>query len=236
MKRLSSLMMLVALGSVFFLVACKDVKLDNDKTKGSYAIGRRIGESMKMQGLDADPQAIAMGMSDVFVGKEAPLKAEELSGAMMKLQEQAMQKMRANAPTPNPQDAVAAAKNLADGQAFLDANKGKPGVKVTASGLQYQVVKEGKGAKPKPESIVKVHYTGTLITGEKFDSSVDRGEPAEFPVNGVIKGWTEALQLMKPGGKMRLFIPAALAYGEQGRPSIPANSVLLFDVELISIK
>ncbi len=115
-------------------------------------------------------------------------------------------------------------------------NKSNPAVKTTESGLQYEIVKEGAGANPKDTDIVKVHYTGTLMDGTKFDSSVDRGQPVEFPVTGVIPGWTEALKLMKPGAKWKLYIPAKLAYGPQGRPSIPPNSVLIFDVELLETK
>lgn len=126
-------------------------------------------------------------------------------------------------------------KNKADGMAFLEKNKTQPNVKTTASGLQYIVVEEGKGKSPTDKDTVKAQYNGTLITGEKFDSSYDRGQPAEFPVSGVIKGWTEALQMMKVGGKMKLFIPPELGYGPAARPGIPANSVLVFDVELVDI-
>lgn len=219
-------------GALLFspLLACKtnlggEAKLDTDKAKASYAVGRKIGEGMKAQGLDVDAQVIGIGIGDALAGKEARLKPEELAAAMNKLQEATMKKMIAEVE-----------KKKGEGQAFLDANKTKPGVKVTASGLQYIVEKEGKGATPKASSTVKVHYTGTFINGEKFDSSVDRGEPIEFPVQGVIKGWTEALMMMKPGAKYKLFIPSDLAYGPEGRPGIPPASVLLFDVELISIK
>jgi FKBP-type peptidyl-prolyl cis-trans isomerase FkpA/FKBP-type peptidyl-prolyl cis-trans isomerase FklB len=129
-----------------------------------------------------------------------------------------------------------AEKNLKAGKDYLEKNKSAPNVKVTASGLQYVVEKEGEGKSPGKDDNVKVHYTGTLTNGEKFDSSVDRGQPAEFPVGGVIPGWTEALMLMKEGSKYKLVIPSDLAYGPMGRPGIPPNSVLLFDVELLEVK
>jgi FKBP-type peptidyl-prolyl cis-trans isomerase len=127
-------------------------------------------------------------------------------------------------------------KNKTDGAKFLAENKSKPGVKTTASGLQYLVEKEGTGPKPKETDTVKVNYLGTKIDGEKFDSSYDRGEPATFPLNGVIKGWTEGLQLMPVGSKYKLFLPADLAYGESGPPKIGPNAALVFEVELLSIE
>ena len=206
--------------------ACnKKADLGNDKGKASYGIGMQIGQNMKAQGVDVDPTAVAAGMSDALAGKEAAVKQEEIQKSMQVLQEQTMKKAQETAD-----------KNKGSGEQFLTANKAKDGWKTTASGLQYFEEKVGTGKMPKATDTVKVHYTGTLTTGEKFDSSVDRGEPAEFPVNGVIKGWTEALQLMKVGGKMKLAIPSELAYGQSGRPGIPPNSVLLFDVELLDIK
>ena len=128
-----------------------------------------------------------------------------------------------------------AQKNGAEAEKFLAANKTKEGVKATESGLQYKVLKEGSGAQPKSSDTVTVNYRGTLMDGTEFDSSYKRGQPATFPVSGVIKGWTEALQLMKVGSKYQLFIPASLAYGEQGRPGIPPNSLLIFEVELMNV-
>ena len=132
--------------------------------------------------------------------------------------------------------AATAQKNAAEAEKFLGENKTKEGVKTAGSGLQYKVLKEGAGAQPKSSDSVTVNYRGTLLDGTEFDSSYKRGEPATFPVGGVIKGWTEALQLMKVGSKFQLFIPANLAYGEQGRPGIPPNSVLIFEVELMDVK
>lgn len=209
--------------------ACnKKADLGSDKGKASYGIGMQIGQNMKAQGVEVDPQAVAAGMEYALSGKDpkdAPVKQEEIQKSMQVLQEQTMKKAQETAD-----------KNKGAGEQFLAQNKTKEGWKTTPSGLQYFVEKEGTGKSPKATDTVKVHYTGTLTTGEKFDSSVDRGEPAEFPVNGVIKGWTEALQLMKTGAKYKLAIPAELAYGASGRPGIPPNSVLLFDVELLDVK
>ncbi|KYG65503.1 hypothetical protein AZI86_00025 [Bdellovibrio bacteriovorus] len=204
--------------------ACqKKVKLDTDVRKASYAIGQQIGGNLKQQNIDIDTDALAMALKDAMAGKNEMSK-EDMQAAMMKLQEMAMKKQ-----------SEVADSNAKAGKEFLEKNKSAAGVKSTASGLQYIMEKEGTGATPKKEDVVKVHYKGTLTNGEQFDSSYDRGQPAEFPVGGVIPGWTEALQLMKVGGKAKLFIPPELAYGPSGRPGIPPNSVLVFDVELIEI-
>lgn len=211
----------VGLGSA----ACdKMVSIGSDQAKGSYAIGMQIGRSLKAQSADVDIDALVLGMKDSLADKEPKLKPEEMQAALQAMQELAMKKAM-----------EVSQKNEKEGAEFLEKNKAKEGVKVTASGLQYEVVKEGTGAAPGKSDTVKVHYTGTLINGQKFDSSVDRGTPAEFPVDGVIPGWTEALQLMKEGAKYKLFIPASLAYGPQARPGIPSNSVLVFDVELLEV-
>jgi FKBP-type peptidyl-prolyl cis-trans isomerase FkpA/FKBP-type peptidyl-prolyl cis-trans isomerase FklB len=150
---------------------------------------------------------------------------EEMREAMTKMQQGQAAKQEATAKA-----------NIELGAKFLEENKKKTGVKVTGSGLQYEVLQEGKGSAPAATDTVKVHYTGTLIDGTKFDSSYDRKEPVEFPVGGVIKGWTEALLMMSPGAKWKLAIPSDLAYGPQGRPGIPPNAVLLFEVELLEVK
>lgn len=214
----------VVMGLGFGVACTKKADLGSDKGKASYGIGMQIGQNMKAQGVEVDPEAVASGMSDALAGKQTQVKQEDIQKAMQVLQEQTMKKAQETSE-----------KNKKAGEEFLAKNKDQAGWKTTASGLQYKVEEEGKGKTPKATDTVKVHYTGTLITGEKFDSSRDRGEPAEFPVNGVIKGWTEALQLMKVGGKMKLAIPSDLAYGPSGRPGIPPNSVLLFDVELMDI-
>jgi FKBP-type peptidyl-prolyl cis-trans isomerase FkpA/FKBP-type peptidyl-prolyl cis-trans isomerase FklB len=204
--------------------ACnRKVKLDTDIKKASYAIGQQIGGNLKQQNIDFDSDALAQALKDASTGKNEMTK-EDMQAAMMKLQEMAMKKQQEAAET-----------NSKAGKDFLEKNKSASGVKTTASGLQYIIEKEGTGAQPKKEDVVKVHYKGTLTNGEQFDSSYDRGQPAEFPVGGVIPGWTEALQLMKVGSKAKLFIPPELAYGPSGRPGIPPNSVLVFEVELMDI-
>lgn len=214
----------VATGLVLVVGCTKKPKLDTDMQKASYAIGQQIGQNLKNQNIEFDADTLAASVAEAAQGKESRLKPEEMQAALMKLQEGINKKQQ-----------EAAQKNAEEGKAYLDKNKSQPGVQTTASGLQYQIVTEGKGKKPSEKDTVKVHYKGTLISGAQFDSSYDRGQPAEFPVNAVIKGWSEALQLMKVGTKAKLFIPPELAYGPSPRPGIPANSVLVFDVELLDI-
>lgn len=214
---------LVVVAMAFSTACQKKVKLDTDMKKASYAIGQQIGGNLKQQNIEFDADALAAALKDATAGKNEMTK-EDMQAAMMKLQELAMKKQQESAEA-----------NAKSGKEYLEKNKSAAGVKTTASGLQYIVEKEGNGASPKKDDVVKVHYKGTLTNGEQFDSSYDRGQPAEFPVGGVIPGWTEALQLMKVGGKAKLFIPPELAYGPSGRPGIPANSVLVFEVELMEI-
>jgi len=197
--------------------------------RASYVIGLNLGQSLKAQEVPANPDLIIQGLRDGLSGANPLLTPEEIQACMQEFQQQLMTKQQAK------RQAVGD-KNMKESQAYLDQNKAKPGVKVTASGLQYEVVKEGSGESPKPTDKVTVHYRGTLPDGTVFDSSYDRNEPATFPVNGVIPGWVEALQLMKPGAKYRLVIPPALAYAERGAGGdIGPNQVLVFDVELLSI-
>ncbi len=206
------------------LTACNKPDLKSDKGQASYAIGQQIGQNLKAQNIDFDASTLVASMKDASTGKSEMTK-EDIQKAMMKLQESAMKKQQEEGET-----------NKKKSAELLEKNKTAEGVKTTTSGLQYIVLKEGDGPMPKKEDNVKCHYTGTLLaTGEKFDSSVDRGQPAEFPVGGVIAGWTEALQMMKVGSKYKLFIPPELAYGPAGRPGIPANSALVFEVELLDI-
>jgi FKBP-type peptidyl-prolyl cis-trans isomerase len=193
------------------------------KQKASYAIGVNIGKSMKQQGVDLDFDVISKGMKDGATDKSA-LNDQELQEAMMNFQKEMSEKT-----------SELGVKSQKEGDDFLAANKGKEGIKTTASGLQYKVIKEGKGPKPKATDTVKVHYRGTLLNGTEFDSSYKRGEPVEFPLDQVIKGWTEGLQLMNVGSKYQMFIPATLAYGVQGNRGIPPNSALTFEVELLDI-
>ena len=198
-------------------------ELSTPKLKSSYVIGVNIGKGMKQQGLDADFDMILKGMKDGAAGTPA-LTDEEMQQAMMELQKE-MQGKAAELGT----------KSKKEGEEFLAANKSKEGVKTTPSGLQYKVLKEGKGPKPKATDTVKVHYRGTLLNGTEFDSSYKRGEPVEFALDQVIKGWTEGLQLMPVGSKYEFWIPSQLAYGEPGNRGIPPNSTLVFEVELLDI-
>ncbi|HEX5719646.1 MAG TPA: FKBP-type peptidyl-prolyl cis-trans isomerase [Thermoanaerobaculia bacterium] len=197
--------------------------------RASYIIGLNLGQSLKAQEVPVTPDLIIQGLRDGLGGANALLTPEEIQAAMQEFQTQLMAAQQSKRE-------AAGAKNMQESQAYLDQNKAKAGVKTTASGLQYEVLAEGSGESPKPTDKVTVHYRGTLPDGKVFDSSYDRNEPATFPVNGVIPGWVEALQLMKPGAKYRLVIPPALAYAERGAGNdIGPNQVLLFDVELISI-
>lgn len=220
----SKAFLILASGFVLTLGCEKKIKLDTDQQKASYAIGQQIGQNLKNQNIEFDADVLAMSIREAATGKESKLKPEEMQAALMKLQENLNQKQQQEAE-----------KNLQEGKAFLEKNKSQAGVQTTPSGLQYQIVEEGKGKKPSEKDTVKVHYKGTLTDGQQFDSSYDRGQPAEFPVNAVIKGWSEALQLFKTGTKAKLFIPPELAYGPTPRPGIPANSVLVFDVELLDV-
>lgn len=214
----------LAMAAALLMVVGCTKKLDSDKKKASYAIGQQIGQNLKSQSIEIDADVLAMAITEAVAGKESKLTKEQVQEAMQKLQESSIKKQQETAET-----------NKKKGMEFLDKNKTAEGVKVTNSGLQYQVVTEGSGAVPKADDVIKAHYKGTLVTGEQFDSSYDRGTPAEFPVKGVIPGWTEALQMMKTGSKFKLWIPPELAYGPSPRPGIPANSVLSFEVELLEI-
>jgi FKBP-type peptidyl-prolyl cis-trans isomerase len=193
-----------------------------------YALGMQIGRSLQSQGLEINVDMLAEGMRG-FLSGTAKLTDQQFQACMENLQQEAMQKMEA-------EKAASGSVNKARGEKFLAENKSKDGVKTTASGLQYKVIKEGTGKKPAKENTVKVHYTGTTIDGKVFDSSVERGEPIEFPLAGVISGWTEGVQLMSVGSKYTLYIPSNLAYGEQGAgQAIGPNETLIFDVELLDI-
>lgn len=206
-----------------------DAELKDQKDKVSYAIGLDIGTTLKRQLIDVNGAILNSGIQDGLSGKKALMTEEQIKETMAAFQKDMMAKQAAA-------KKEAGEKNTAEGKKFLEENKSKEGVKTTASGLQYKVLKEGTGASPKATDTVKVNYRGTTIDGTEFDSSYKRGEPATFPVNRVIKGWTEGLQLMKVGSKYQFVIPADLAYGERGAGSdIGPNAVLLFDVELLDI-
>jgi len=205
------------------------IELTTPKQRVSYSIGVDIGNNFKRQEIDLDPKVLAAGIADAIAGK-TQLTEAEMRDAMTSFQQEMSVKMQAK-------QKIAGDKNIKAGEEFLAANAKKEGVKTTASGLQYKVLKSGSGKTPKLTDTVKTHYHGTLIDGTVFDSSVVRGEPVTFPVNGVIPGWTEALQLMKEGDKWQLFIPAKLAYGERGAgDKIGPNTALIFEVELLSVE
>jgi FKBP-type peptidyl-prolyl cis-trans isomerase FklB len=195
----------------------------------SYGIGLNLGRQLASQGLDVNVDLLARGLRDAASGGETLLSDEELQAAMQEMQQKMQQEQQAKF-------AVMAEENQKAGQAYLDANKAKEGVVTLPSGLQYRVITEGGGAQPGASDTVRVHYEGRLVDGTVFDSSYQRGSPAEFGVSGVIKGWVEALQLMKTGSKWQLVIPSELAYGPRGQgPKIGPNAVLVFDVELLEI-
>jgi FKBP-type peptidyl-prolyl cis-trans isomerase FklB len=208
----------------------KKIELTSEKDKVSYGIGMSIGRDFSRQELDIDADILAQGVKDMLAGGQTLMTEDEAQATLMEFQQEMVAKQEAKSKE-------LADKNQQAGEAFLAENAKQEGVVVLPSGLQYKVLVEGTGKTPTKEDTVTVNYRGTLIDGEEFDSSYKRGEPATFPVGGVIPGWTEALQLMKEGAKWQLFIPAALAYGERGAgPVIAPNSTLIFEVELISVK
>jgi FKBP-type peptidyl-prolyl cis-trans isomerase FklB len=194
--------------------------------KVSYGIGRQMGNQLAGNPLDrVDIDAVVAGLRSGFNDEEGEIPAEELKAAFEEMSELLQQRQ-----------AEEAKAFTAEGEKFLAENASRDGVTVTESGLQYEIITAGEGDKPSAESKVRTHYHGTLIDGSVFDSSYERGEPAEFPVNGVISGWTEALQMMPVGSKWRLFVPSDLAYGEHGAGDrIAPHSTLVFDVELLDI-
>jgi FKBP-type peptidyl-prolyl cis-trans isomerase FklB len=209
--------------------AAKPITLNTDKQKQSYAIGMSLAKSLQRQPLDIDPALVAQAVKDSFAGKTL-LTDEQAQATLATLQTEMRTKMEAKMKE-------AGDKNKQEGEAFLASNKAKEGVVTLPSGLQYKIVKTGTGPKPSAADTVICNYRGTLINGTEFDSSEKHGGPATFPVGRVIKGWTEALQLMPVGSKWQLFVPADLAYGERGpSPEIGPNSTLIFDVELVSIQ
>jgi FKBP-type peptidyl-prolyl cis-trans isomerase len=199
--------------------------LKDQKDKVSYSIGLKIGSDFKQQSLELNVDALALGIKDVLSNGKPLLTEAEVQETLMTFQKEMMAKQIAQAD-----------KSKKAGETFLAENKKKEGVKTLPSGLQYKVIKEGKGKKPKTGDTVKAHYKGTLIDGKEFDSTDPKGDPASFGVSQVIPGWTEALQLMSVGSKWQLFVPSNLGYGEQGQGPIPANSTLIFEVELVGIE
>ena len=206
------------------------IELKTDLEKVSYSIGVDIGQNFEKQKLGVLPEHITRGLEDGMKGGELLLTKEEMAETLKNFSEEQMDRQSRN-------KAEEGKDNIKEGEEFLAANKGKEGVITTASGLQYKVITEGTGRTPKPTDTVETHYSGTLIDGTEFDSSYKRGQTATFAVRGVIKGWTEALLLMKEGDKWQLFIPPDLAYGARGTGGdIGPHATLIFDIELIAIK
>lgn len=214
------------------IYAQSKIQLTTEKDKISYSIGLSIGNNFKQQTLDIALEPLMQGIRDALSEAKPLLPKQEIKATMGLFRQQMQRKMKQK-------KEVLAEKNLKDGERFLLKNKRRKTVETLPSGLQYEILKEGKedGDKPGPEDTVTTHYRGTLIDGKEFDSSVKRGKPASFPVKGVIKGWTEALQLMQKGAKWKLFIPPHLAYGEGGAGKmIGPNATLIFELELLDIK
>ena len=224
---------LTAIVSIGLLVgvcsAADKLVLKDQKDKESYSLGYQFGQNMKAQGVELNLKVYTSGIQDALRGANPTLSEEEIHKTLSELQKRiatAQQKELKGM----------ADKNIADAKAFMEENKKKEGVKTLPSGLQYKILAEGSGKTPKATDEVTVNYKGTLIDGREFDNSYKRGAPASFRLDRVIKGWTEALQLMKEGSKWQLFIPPELGYGERGAGPVPPNSALIFEVELISVK
>jgi len=205
------------------------ITLKTDADKQSYAMGMNLGSGLKRNGMTLNPALVARGMKDAQSGGKTLLTEEEVRAALAQLQSSVRQKAEAKSKEEG-------AANRKTGEEFLAANKAKPGVVTLPSGLQYKILQEGTGPKPTASDTVSCNYVGTLISGKEFDASAKHGGPASFPVSGVIKGWTEALQLMPVGSKWQLFVPADLAYGDRGAGGdIGPGDTLIFEVELLSI-
>ncbi len=229
MNHTTSLVLAVSLAGAA-LGADEKPALKTDTDKASYAIGSDLGRRFKAQSLELNTEAFVLGFKDAFSGAKLQLTEDEARDALKALEKAMTAKRETLAKEQG-------AKNLKDGEAFLSENGKKEGVKTTASGLQYKVLKQGEGRKPKATDVVKVNYRGTLTDGTVFDSSYEQNEPVTFPLNQVIPGWTEGVQLMPVGSKYQLFVPGKLGYGENGAPpAIGPNATLIFEVELLGIE
>ncbi len=216
----------LALATVTLAWAAEPPALTSQQQRLGYTIGLQIGQSLKGDGLEVDVDAMALGVKDFLAGREPRLSEEDRRATLQALAEE-QQRRRASS----------AEENAAAGARFLAENKARDGVVTLASGLQYKVIKAGTGKQPTASDTVLAHYRGTLIDGTEFDSSFRRGQPATFPVNGVIRGWQEALPLMKEGARWEVYIPADLAYGPRGAgESIGPNQTLIFEIELIKVQ
>lgn len=230
MKRLTICLSGILVASIGLAQDKAQPQLKDQKEKASYSIGHELGASLKKGNMEVNTDTLMKGLKDGISGAKSVLTEEQIKETMTAFQKEMMDKQQAA-------QKKLGEENAAAGKKFLEENKKKDGVKTTASGLQYKVLKEGTGESPKDTDTVVTNYRGTLLDGTEFDSSYKRNEPATFPVNRVIKGWTEALMLMKPGAKYQLWIPSELGYGERGvGKDIGPNSTLVFEVELVSIK
>jgi FKBP-type peptidyl-prolyl cis-trans isomerase FklB len=230
MKSMAGIAAMAVLLACAAATAQPNPALANQKDKNSYALGVNIGTGLKQQGFDISPEMLAKGVADAYSGGKTLMTEQEVRDTLAAVQKEIVAKMQEK-------QKAAGEKNKTAGDAFLAANKSKEGVKTTASGLQYKVIKAGTGPKPTADDTVTVHYRGTLTDGTEFDSSYSRKEPATFQVKGVIAGWTEILQLMPVGSTYQVVIPSNLAYGERGAGGkIGPNATLIFEVELLSIK
>ena len=227
-----NLLVTVALSAVLVFGSCnvdEGPSLQDENDRVNYSIGHQIGGDFKRQGVEIRPELVVKGIEDALSEADSLMSPEEMNKTLMDLKKRIVTAQRE-------ERKQASQKNLAEAKAFLEENAKKEGVQTLPSGLQYKVIQEGSGATPAATDTVTVHYRGTLIDGTEFDSSHSRGKPATFRTDRVIRGWTEALQMMKEGAKWELFIPPELAYGERGAGAkIGPNSALLFEVELISI-
>lgn len=215
----------LALSSTMSVAIAADAALDTEQKRFSYTVGFQMAQGLREQGIEVDTDALITAVRDV------------LSGAPLKLSLDEMQTVsRAYIEREQKEQLALAEQNKKSGEAFLTENKKKKDVTTTPSGLQYTVIKEGAGKKPQATDTVSVHYRGTFIDGKEFDSSIARGQPVSFPVNGVIKGWQEALPMMKEGAKWKVVIPSDLAYGPRGNNAIGPNQTLVFEIELLSVK
>ncbi len=230
MKSMAGIAAMAVLLASAAAVAQQTPALSSQKDKNSYALGVNIGTGLKQQGFEISTEMLAKGVADAYSGGTMLMTEQEVRDTLAAVQKEIVAKMQEK-------QKEAGDKNKVAGEAFLAANKSKEGVKTTASGLQYKVIKAGTGPKPTADDTVTVHYRGTLIDGSEFDSSYSRKEPATFPVKGVIAGWTEILQLMPVGSTWQVAIPSNLAYAERGAGAkIGPNATLIFEVELLSIK
>jgi FKBP-type peptidyl-prolyl cis-trans isomerase FklB len=223
--KLKKIIILPLLLGAFVMAEANAAKLDTDQQKLSYIFGIQVGQNMQKEGVTLDMDAFAAGVADMLAGNQPQLDQQTAQKIISDYQAKKAQEM-----------AALMNKKQAEAKAFMEENAKKPGVVTTASGLQYEILKEGDGATPTENDKVIANYKGTLVDGTVFDSSYDRGEPATFPVKGVIQGWQEALKMMKEGAKWRIVVPANLAYGPRGAGDlIGPNETLVFEIELIAI-